>query len=110
MSPEQIFSIANGLAALTWLTLAILPRRAWVADRLAGWIVPALFALVYAVVVAAVFVHADGSFSTLAGVARLFANPWMLLAGWLHYLAFDMLIGAWEVRDARQRGVPHLLV
>jgi len=110
MSPEQIFPIANGLAAVTWLMLAILPRRAWVAERLAGWIVPALFAVVYATIVAVVFAHADGSFSTLPGVARLFANPWMLLAGWLHYLAFDLLIGAWEVRDAHQRGVPHLMV
>ena len=35
---------------------------------------------------------------------------WLLLAGWLHYLAFDLLIGRWEVRDAQQRGIPHLLV
>ena len=40
----------------------------------------------------------------------LFRNPWALLAGWTHYLAFDLFIGAWEVRDAQQRGVPHLLV
>lgn len=31
-------------------------------------------------------------------------------AGWTHYLAFDLFIGGWEVRDARQRGIPHLLV
>ena len=53
---------------------------------------------------------AEGSFSTLAGVATLFSNPWLLLAGWLHYLAFDLLIGTWEARDARDRGVPHLFV
>ena len=37
-------------------------------------------------------------------------NPWLLLAGWLHYLAFDLLIGTWEVRDARERGIPHVVV
>ena len=45
----------------------------------------------------------------LAGAAA-FANPWLLLAGWIHYLAFDLLTGVWEVRDAARRGVPHWLV
>ena len=43
-------------------------------------------------------------------MATLFANPWLLLAGWIHYLAFDLFVGSWEVRDARERGIPHLLV
>ena len=54
--------------------------------------------------------RAEGGFSSLAGVAALFREPWLLLAGWVHYLAFDMLVGNWEVRDARSRGIPHLLV
>ena len=40
----------------------------------------------------------------------LFDNPWALLAGWTHYLAFDLFIGGWEVRDAQRRGIPHLLI
>jgi hypothetical protein len=32
------------------------------------------------------------------------------LAGWIHYLAFDLLVGIWEVRDSHERGVPHWLV
>jgi hypothetical protein len=43
-------------------------------------------------------------------VRTLFENPWGLLAGWTHYLAFDLFIGGWEVRDAQRRGIPHLLV
>jgi hypothetical protein len=34
----------------------------------------------------------------------------MLLAGWTHYLAFDLIVGSWEVRDARERGISHWLV
>ena len=34
----------------------------------------------------------------------------MLLAGWVHYLAFDLFIGAWETRDAMARRVPRLLL
>ena len=47
---------------------------------------------------------------TIGAVATLFSNPWALLAGWIHYLAFDLLIGTWETRDAREHGVPHVLL
>jgi hypothetical protein len=110
MTPELVFSIANLAAVLSWGLLAILPRRRWVADTVAGIAVPALLAAVYIVLIATNWGGSSGGFSTLAEVALLFGNPWMLLAGWVHYLCFDLLIGAWEVRDARERGVPHLLV
>ena len=40
----------------------------------------------------------------------LFSEPWILLAGWTHYLAFDLLVGNWEMRDATTRGLPYWLV
>ena len=43
-------------------------------------------------------------------VAKLFSNRWLLLAGWIHYLAFDLFIGAWEVRDAQDLGISHFIV
>ena len=30
--------------------------------------------------------------------------------GWVHYLAFDLFVGSWQVRDAQERGIPHLAV
>ena len=110
MTPELVFSMANLTALLSWGLLVVLPRRRWVADTVAGAAVPALLAAVYIALVATNWGSSSGGFSTLANVALLFANPWMLLAGWVHYLCFDLLIGCWEVRDAQARGVPHLLV
>ena len=72
--------------------------------------VPALFAVVYIAIIVTHFFGSPGGFSSLPDVALLFSNPWLLLAGWTHYLAFDLLIGSWETKDARERGVPHLLV
>lgn len=109
MSPEQVFSIANGVALLSWLLLALAPRKGW-ALLIAGRIVPAGLAVLYTIVIALTFAGADGGFSSLASVAALFNQPWLLLAGWVHYLAFDLLVGAWEVRDASRRGIPHLWV
>ena len=106
MTADLIFAIANFVSVVCWILLAVLPDRRWVTDVAAGKTVPALFAAAYIAIVIAVFPRADGSFSTLAGVTQLFANPWLLLAGWLHYLAFDLLIGASEARDSVARGVP----
>ncbi|MNC91016.1 hypothetical protein D3C83_71980 [compost metagenome] len=53
---------------------------------------------------------AEGGFGSLADVAALFQKRELLLAGWIHYLCFDLFIGAWEVRDSQQHGIPHLVV
>jgi hypothetical protein len=106
MNADQLFPIANLIAMLSWILLAALPNRRWVTEVITGVAVPALFGVVYIAIAIAVFPHAEGGFNSLAGVAALFANRWMLLAGWLHYLAFDLLIGTWEARDSIARGVP----
>ena len=110
MTPDHIFSIANFGTLCAWILLAALPGRKWVASVIAGVAVPAVLAAAYTAVILAKFHGAEGGFSSLAEVARLFGDPWLLLAGWLHYLAFDLLVGTWEARDARQHGVPHLLL
>jgi hypothetical protein len=110
MAPDQIFSIANLAALCCWLLLIVLPGRAWVNRLVAGVVVPAAFAVLYSLIIAMHFFGSDGGFSSLPDVARLFSNPWLLLAGWIHYLAFDLLVGSWEARDAREQGVHHLLV
>jgi len=53
---------------------------------------------------------ADAGFGTLDAVASLFTIRGLLLAGWIHYLAFDLFVGSWEVSDARANGIHHLLV
>jgi hypothetical protein len=110
MTPEQVFSIANGVAVVGWVTLIFLPMKPRVSDLVAGTAVPMLMAVLYTALVATNFFQAEGGFSTLPQVAQLFSNPWLLVAGWVHYLAFDLLVGHWEVRDARKRGLNHGVV
>jgi hypothetical protein len=45
------------------------------------------------------------SAAVVPGWLLLMVAPYLLLAGWIHYLAFDLFVGAWEVRDAAGRGV-----
>jgi hypothetical protein len=97
------------MAMAAWLLLVCLPRARWTSTILPV-AVPLLLAVLYIVLVAATVGRGEGGFSSLAAVRALFADPWALLAGWTHYLAFDLFIGGWEVRDARERGIPHLLI
>lgn len=109
MTVDQLFSILNLVTMAAWLPLVFVPRARWASTVVPVW-VPALLAFVYIVLIAISLPGSDGGFSSLEGVSALFADRRALLAGWIHYLAFDLFIGGWEVRDAQSRGVPHLLV
>ena len=102
--------MANGLALAAWLLLIVLPRQRWVTGLLAPVAMPSVFAAIYVAIIATQWKGSAGGFSSLPAVATLFSQPWLLLAGWVHYLAFDLIIGSWEVRDARERGIPHIAV
>ena len=110
MTPDAVFSIVNPLALVSWILLAVLPRQQWVRRWVVALGVPLLLAATYTILIAASWAGSRGGFSTLGAVAELFANRWLLLAGWVHYLCFDLLVGSWEVEDAQLRGIPHLLV
>ena len=106
---ESIFSACSGLALLGWVLLVFLPRQR-PAHLLAAAGIPLVISVVYLVLIAQHFGRSEGGFGSLSDVAQLFSNPALLLAGWVHYLAFDLFIGAWESRDAQRHGIPHLLV
>jgi len=109
MTAENVFSLANMLAALTWVVLVIFQRRRWATDVVVIAAV-ALFAAAYVLIIAPRWLGSHGSFSSLNGVAMLFSDPWLLLGGWIHYLAFDLLVGRWEAQDAVARGISPWLV
>lgn len=110
MTPDSLFQIANPLAMAGWLALALSPLAPRPALLLAGVVVPLILSLAYTGLILAFWSGAEGGFATLAQVQRLFTDPHVALAGWLHYLAFDLLIGAWATRTARDEGIPHLFL
>lgn len=107
MTPETIFALSGPLAMLGWAGLILSPFGPRVAQMVAATVVPLLLAVAYAGLILGHWAEAEGGFGSLQDVALLFANPWLLLAGWLHYLCFDLLVGAWIVRRARAEGVAH---
>lgn len=109
MNPESLFSLAGLLALSGWVLLAVVPRWRWTM-AIAAVALPLALAGLYLGLVFANLFGAEGGFGSLADVARLFEDRWVLLAGWVHYLAFDLFIGAWEVRDAQRLDIPHVAV
>ena len=107
MSDAQLFQYANTTALICWLVLVLVPKRAAPVLRL---VVPALLAVLYIWALATAPKNPDGGFGSLVQVKALFSQDRAVLAGWVHYLAFDLFIGCWEVMDAQQRGIKHLMV
>lgn len=105
-----MFQIGNSLALGGWLVLAVSPLMPRWADRIAGLVIPLLFAVAYAGLVLAFWSRGQGGFDSLENVMRLFTTPEIALAGWFHYLAFDLFIGAWQARTARAEGIAFPLV
>ena len=107
---DAAFGLAGAAVMVGWGLLAVLPRWRGVAQVVAAVVVPSVLALAYLVLIMLAWHGAAGGFGSLAEVRALLASPPMLLAGWLHYLAFDLFVGAWIVRRARLEAIAHVLV
>jgi hypothetical protein len=110
MSADFLFQVANTSALIGWLVLLGSPLHPVGADRIAGLIIPLLLSVAYAGLILAFWTSGEGGFGSLDEVAQLFQTRALLLAGWIHYLAFDLFVGAWIVRAARAEAVPFYLV
>lgn len=118
MTFDTVFWLANLIAIVTWLAmfavLLIGPAKIAglhrVVDLAASIFVPVLYAVVYIVLMATSWGTVEGGFGSLGELLPLYASPGLVVAGWLHYLAFDMFVGAWQLRETARHGLPRLLV
>lgn len=109
MPLESFFSVANITALVSWVVLILLPRT-----RILRKIIQVLaiggLCLAYAVLIQLYFFSVPGGgFGTLAAVQRLFEVPEVALAGWIHYLAFDLFVGLWIAERADALGLSRWL-
>ena len=109
MSFEQQFSFVSTFAMMGWVILVFLPRRWEWLNRIPAYFIPITLSLIYSVLIARYFFSAEGGFDTLANVQQLFTYPGAALAGWIHYLAFDLFIGAMIAKQADEIGLSRLI-
>lgn len=109
MVPEQIFGMTGTPAMLGWAILIFAPRRFALLNAVPQIVIPLGLSLLYAVLVLRFFAEPGGGFGSLADVRQLFTSDWTLLAGWVHYLAFDLAIGAYLAARMDRVGVGRLV-
>jgi len=110
-----IFKVASRFTLVGWILLAVFPRWEYSLPVTMGIVILLLCALyTYLIFIGK---HLDepgqkakGNFWSLKGVMNLFKTPRAVLAGWVHYLAFDLAVGAFIVADAARYDIHQLLL
>jgi Domain of unknown function (DUF4281) len=110
---SSAFKFATVTALIAWLALFSYPLWPQTARAVVFTVVVLLLSAMYGYFLFFAK-HLDepgqkvkGNFSSLAGVMRLFTSPRAVLAGWIHYLAFDLMVGLYIVIDAQRVGITH---
>ncbi|MBK8670756.1 MAG: DUF4281 domain-containing protein [Saprospiraceae bacterium] len=105
MDASSVFSFGNTFVLLGWILLIILPKWKYSQVLILHGIV-VLFSIMYTyLLIRDIGSFNLNSFSTLANVKVLFQNDDAVAAGWLHYLAFDLFVGAYIVRESQNLGI-----
>ncbi|WP_428668546.1 ABA4-like family protein [Runella sp.] len=106
---ETAFQIVNTLVLPQWLLMIFAPRWHVTQWLVRSYLIPVLLACFYVY-----FIFSGGpldfnDFGSLAGVKRLFSNggDGAVLAGWIHYLAFDLVAGSFVLKDAEENNIRH---
>jgi hypothetical protein len=109
---ELLFGLAFPLAAPFWFLMIVLPGWSWTRRVISSpWIAVPPLVVYLALLVpqfaayAAPIVNPD-----LVGLAAVLGTPAGAAAIWAHAIGFDLLVGRWMYFDARERGVPALLM
>jgi hypothetical protein len=112
VSPELAFSLLN-LAVLPWWGLwLVVPRSRWAIRAASHTAILVALCGVYAALVAAALGGGGPGGSGYDALRSALGTPLGFLAGWTHYLAFDLFVGAWILREALRLEVevrPYLL-
>ncbi|MDJ0646218.1 MAG: ABA4-like family protein [Flavobacteriaceae bacterium] len=111
MTPSEVFSIANMTVMPMWLLMIILPK--WKATRflIDFKVIPLALSVIYAIyIIQAIQIGGGMDFGSLSSVMALFTEENAVLAGWVHYLAFDLLVGMWMLNQNKELGIHQILM
>ncbi|HEU4409292.1 MAG TPA: ABA4-like family protein [Polyangiaceae bacterium] len=112
MNPHNLYPFFNFGILAPWALLVFAPRWRWTQTLIHGAVVPAALCFVHGALCVALWgsMPPDAGGQSLSAVMRMFSVPWLALLCWVHYLAFDLFVGAWVVRDAARRNLPRVMV
>jgi hypothetical protein len=107
---DSLFQFVTVLPLPFWFLMIVLPRwrgtqrvmygRLAVMPLLAAY---AVLAVPHVTTFLSLFVRPGPL--RLDDLAQFFGRPEIALVAWIHILAFDLFVGRWIYRDARERGI-----
>ena len=105
---NTIFDLSSLLVMPFWALMILLPGWSWTRRIIRSPWIAAPAALLYTVLVLpdAASIFTDVTNPSLEVIAPLLGSPAGATVGWVHFLAFDLLVGRWAFLDARERGIP----
>ena len=107
MDAAQVFQVMNLLPLPVWAVWVAAPSSS-LARTLARSLWPwAILAAAYTALVVVAIATAGldpRAYGSLDGVMRLFDSRWATVAGWTHYLCFDLFVARWIMNDAPDAG------
>ena len=110
MTYSTLFQIANLIAMLSWITLFLFAKKLWCTKVIFGFSI-LLLATSYAILLFTSLAELDmQSFNTLQGVKDLFNSDKAVLLGWLHYLAFDLMVGLYILTNGQKYSISRVMV
>ena len=111
ITTENIFKIVNLLVLLGWVPLFVFPFSKFTKKLVDGLFIPFILCFFYVYFLSQTKGLFSADFSSLGGILDLFkkSTEESAAAGWIHYLAFDYLVGCWIVNHSIKKGIPYFV-
>lgn len=107
-----LFRLSNVLVLPFWALMILLPRWRWTTRIIRSPFVSGAPAALYAALVLPRLgeIWPAVSQPTLSGMAALLGSPAGATIAWVHFLAFDLVVGRWIYLDSQERRASAWLV
>lgn len=109
MNYALLFKIVNASVIPAWFLLMVFPRKQITEWVVHSYLYPIFLGILYILLFALSF-GGEGGMDTLENLQISFSRDEVLVLGWVHYLVFDLFIGAWIVRDSVQNNISHIRI
>lgn len=110
MNLETAFIVVNSIILIPWILMWAAPRWRITHSILNTASFSLLMAVLYAICFVLFFGTGGGGMGSIKDLSIAFQHPGIVLLAWIHYLSFDLFVGAWVLKDSQRCDIHHLLV